>query len=138
MTVHDLLGRQGGGPSDIYISLSTLISLQKSHNLKDCGECVCVCDFFVFDCVRCSADQIRRRMAGHQCCSNPPTLDPSAGAGHVEQLCGLSTYVTGSPNAKHAIILISDIFGTYTFLWHLASLLTFFPRQQFSLLLGFY
>ena len=40
MTVHDLLGRQGGGPSDIYISLSTLISLQKSHNLKDCGECV--------------------------------------------------------------------------------------------------
>nr|XP_023891731.1 endo-1,3;1,4-beta-D-glucanase-like [Quercus suber] len=50
-------------------------------------------------------------MAGHQCCSNPPTLDPSAGAGHVEQLCGLSTYVTGSPNAKHAIILISDIFG---------------------------
>ena len=40
MTVHDLLGRQGGGPSDIYISLSTLISLQKSHNLKDCGKCV--------------------------------------------------------------------------------------------------
>ena len=116
MTVHDLLGRQGGGPSDIYISLSTLISLQKSHNLNDYGECVCVCDFFVLDCVRCSADQIRRRMAGHQCCSNPPTLDPSAGAGHVEQLCGLSTYVTGSPNAKHAIILISDIFGTYTFL----------------------
>ncbi|KAK7846293.1 endo-1 [Quercus suber] len=50
-------------------------------------------------------------MAGHQCCSNPPTLDPSAGAGHVERLCGLSTYVTGSPNAKHAIILISDVFG---------------------------
>lgn len=118
MTVQDLLGRQGGGPSDIYISLSTLISLQNSHNLKDCGECVCVCvcDFFVFDCLCCSADQIRRRMAGHQCCSNPPTLDPSAGAGHVEQLCGLSTYVTGSPNAKHAIILISDIFGTCTFL----------------------
>ena len=97
----------------------------------------CVCDFFVFDCVCCSADQIRRRMAGHQCCSNPPTLDPSAGAGHVEQLCGLSTYVTGSPNAKHAIILISDIFGTYTFLWHLPSLLTFFSEATIFTTVGF-
>lgn len=52
MTVHDLLGRQGGGPSDIYISLSTLISLQKSHNLKDCGKCVlCLWLFCVWLCV---------------------------------------------------------------------------------------
>jgi len=50
-------------------------------------------------------------MSGPQCCSNPPTLNPSAGAGHVEQLGGLSSYVSGSPDSKLAILLISDIFG---------------------------
>ncbi|KAL5541691.1 hypothetical protein UlMin_009401 [Ulmus minor] len=50
-------------------------------------------------------------MAGPQCCSNPPTLDPSCGAGHVEKLGGFKSYVTGSPNSKFAILLASDIFG---------------------------
>ncbi|KAM4116150.1 hypothetical protein ACJW30_02G028900 [Castanea mollissima] len=50
-------------------------------------------------------------MSGPQCCSNPPTLNPNAGAGHVEQLGGLSTYVSGSPNSKLAILLISDVYG---------------------------
>ncbi|XP_050240371.1 endo-1,3;1,4-beta-D-glucanase-like [Quercus robur] len=50
-------------------------------------------------------------MSGPQCCSNPPTLNPNAGAGHVEQLGGLSTYVSGSPNSKLAILLITDGFG---------------------------
>ncbi|KAE8076948.1 hypothetical protein FH972_015565 [Carpinus fangiana] len=50
-------------------------------------------------------------MSGPQCCSNPPTLNPSAGAGHVEQLGGLSSYVSGSPDSKLAILLISDVFG---------------------------
>ena len=58
----------------------------------------------------------RIRMSGPQCCSNPPTLNPNAGAGHVEQLGGLSTYVSGSPNSKLAILLISDVYGTHTFL----------------------
>ncbi|KAK9992474.1 hypothetical protein SO802_027459 [Lithocarpus litseifolius] len=49
-------------------------------------------------------------MSGPQCCSNPPTLNPNAGAGHVEQLGGLSTYVSGSPNSKLAILLISDVY----------------------------
>ena len=53
------------------------------------------------------------RMSGPQCCSNPPTLNPNAGAGHVEQLGGLSTYVSGSPNSKLAILLITDVFGTH-------------------------
>ena len=51
-------------------------------------------------------------MSGPQCCSNPPTLNPNAGAGHVEQLGGLNTYVSGSPNSKFAILLITDIFGS--------------------------
>ncbi|XP_048136184.1 endo-1,3;1,4-beta-D-glucanase-like [Rhodamnia argentea] len=50
-------------------------------------------------------------MSGPQCCENPPTLDPSSGAGHVEQLGGLDAYVIGSPDSKLAIILLSDIFG---------------------------
>ncbi|XP_040996062.1 endo-1,3;1,4-beta-D-glucanase-like [Juglans microcarpa x Juglans regia] len=50
-------------------------------------------------------------MSGPQCCSNPPILDPSAGSGHVEQLGGLTTYVSGSSDSKLAIILLSDVFG---------------------------
>ncbi|XP_057495576.1 endo-1,3;1,4-beta-D-glucanase-like [Actinidia eriantha] len=50
-------------------------------------------------------------MAGPQCCSNPPVLSSSYGAGHVEQFGGLMTYVTGSPASKYGILLISDIFG---------------------------
>ncbi|XP_018826000.1 endo-1,3;1,4-beta-D-glucanase-like [Juglans regia] len=50
-------------------------------------------------------------MSGPQCCSNPPTLNPSAGAGYVEPLGGLSSYVSGHPDSKLAIILISDVFG---------------------------
>jgi dienelactone hydrolase len=57
------------------------------------------------------ADQKIKKMSGPQCCSNPPTLNPNSGAGHVEQLGGLSTYVSGSPNSKLAILLISDVFG---------------------------
>ncbi|KAL4642652.1 hypothetical protein ACB092_02G035800 [Castanea dentata] len=52
-------------------------------------------------------------MSGPQCCSNPPTLNPNAGAGHVEQLGGLSTYVSGSPNFKLAILLITDVFEPF-------------------------
>ncbi|KAI4345552.1 hypothetical protein L6164_012663 [Bauhinia variegata] len=50
-------------------------------------------------------------MSGPECCSNPPTLSPSAGAGRVEKFGGLNTYVTGSSDSKHAILLVSDIFG---------------------------
>ncbi|GAY50626.1 hypothetical protein CUMW_128130 [Citrus unshiu] len=50
-------------------------------------------------------------MSGPQCCANPPTLNPNSGAGHVEKLGGLDTYVTGSPDSKLAALLISDIFA---------------------------
>ncbi|KAI5349690.1 PREDICTED: endo-1 [Prunus dulcis] len=50
-------------------------------------------------------------MSGPQCCSNPPTINPSSGSGHVEKLGGLDSYVTGSPDSKLAILLVSDIFG---------------------------
>nr|ACU19417.1 unknown [Glycine max] len=48
-------------------------------------------------------------MSGPECCSNPPVLNPNAGAGHVEKLAGLNSYLSGSPNSI-AILLISDIY----------------------------
>lgn len=52
---------------------------------------------------------------GSQCCQNPPTLDPSSGSGHVEQLGGLSCYIAAaSPHSKLAIILVSDVYGDYS------------------------
>ncbi|KAI9128590.1 hypothetical protein K1719_000073 [Acacia pycnantha] len=50
-------------------------------------------------------------MSGPECCSNPPTLNPNAGAGCVEKVGGIDTYVTGSANSKLAVLLISDVFG---------------------------
>ncbi|KAK4856433.1 hypothetical protein QYF36_017426 [Acer negundo] len=49
-------------------------------------------------------------MSGPQCCSNPPTLNPASGAGHVENLGGLDTYVSGLSDSKLAVFLISDAF----------------------------
>ncbi|GMN46572.1 hypothetical protein TIFTF001_015750 [Ficus carica] len=48
---------------------------------------------------------------GPHCTSNPPSLNASSGAGHVEKLGSLNSYVTGSPKSKHAIILASDVYG---------------------------
>ncbi|KAB2625317.1 beta-D-glucanase-like [Pyrus ussuriensis x Pyrus communis] len=50
-------------------------------------------------------------MASSECCSNPPTLNPSSGTGHVESLGGLDSYVTGSPDSNFAVLLISDVYG---------------------------
>ncbi|KAE9609565.1 hypothetical protein Lal_00006851 [Lupinus albus] len=50
-------------------------------------------------------------MSGAECCSNPPTLEASVGVGEVHKLGGLPSYLTGSPNSEHAILLVSDIFG---------------------------
>ncbi|CAL9222040.1 unnamed protein product [Arabidopsis halleri] len=50
-------------------------------------------------------------MSGPQCCEKPPTLNPVSGSGHVEKLGGLDAYVSGSPDSKLCVLLISDIFG---------------------------
>jgi hypothetical protein len=52
-------------------------------------------------------------MSGPQCCSNPPTLNPSAGVGHVDKFGSLNAYITGSPNSNSAVLLVSDVFGTF-------------------------
>ncbi|KAK9672051.1 hypothetical protein RND81_12G072700 [Saponaria officinalis] len=50
-------------------------------------------------------------MARVQCCENPPTLNPSSGNWHVDEIGGLKSYVSGSPDSSLAVILISDVFG---------------------------
>ncbi|MBA0647573.1 hypothetical protein Goklo_015419, partial [Gossypium klotzschianum] len=44
------------------------------------------------------------------CGSNPPILDPESGGGHVEKLADFNTYVSGSPECKHAVLLASDVY----------------------------
>ncbi|KAL5541696.1 hypothetical protein UlMin_009406, partial [Ulmus minor] len=48
------------------------------------------------------------------CLNNPPRTNGSSGAGHVEKLGSLNTYVTGSNHSKRAILLASDVFGYAT------------------------
>ncbi|KAL6971419.1 carboxymethylenebutenolidase [Sarracenia purpurea var. burkii] len=50
-------------------------------------------------------------MAGAQCCENAPTLNPSYGAGIVEDFGGLKTYISGPRDSKFAILLVADVFG---------------------------
>ncbi|GAU12020.1 hypothetical protein TSUD_196440 [Trifolium subterraneum] len=50
-------------------------------------------------------------MSGPECCSNPPTLNPNAGAGHVDKLGALNAYIAGSPNSNSAVLLVTDIYG---------------------------
>lgn len=52
-------------------------------------------------------------MSSSQCFENPPSCGAGAGAGagYVEQFASLNTYITGPPNSKRAILLISDVFG---------------------------
>ncbi|KAG5039026.1 hypothetical protein JHK86_019866 [Glycine max] len=50
-------------------------------------------------------------MSGPQCCSNPPSLNPGGGVGHVDKVGGVDSYVTGSPHSKLAVLMLSDVFG---------------------------
>ncbi|KAJ8568687.1 hypothetical protein K7X08_028220 [Anisodus acutangulus] len=51
-------------------------------------------------------------MSGPQCCENPPTLSSSSGhVGSVLEFGGFNTYVSGPSTSKHAILLVSDVYG---------------------------
>ncbi|CAJ1941220.1 unnamed protein product [Sphenostylis stenocarpa] len=52
-----------------------------------------------------------RKMVGSECYSNPPLLNASSGVGYVTNIGGVSSYVTGSPLAILAILLVSDVYG---------------------------
>ncbi|KAM7462642.1 hypothetical protein LguiA_030763 [Lonicera macranthoides] len=48
---------------------------------------------------------------GPQCCENAPTLSSSCGGGHVEEIGGVKSYVSGSLDSKLCVLLVSDVFG---------------------------
>ncbi|KAL3717509.1 hypothetical protein ACJRO7_009011 [Eucalyptus globulus] len=51
-------------------------------------------------------------MSETQCCENPPTPSTmSVGIGCVAEIGGLKAYITGPPDAKLAVLLVSDVFG---------------------------
>ncbi|KAJ1262797.1 hypothetical protein BS78_09G137000 [Paspalum vaginatum] len=51
-------------------------------------------------------------MASSHCFQNPPELDPACGGGAVvDDFGGQKAYITGSAEAKIAVVLISDAFG---------------------------
>ncbi|QCE09144.1 endo-1,3;1,4-beta-D-glucanase-like [Vigna unguiculata] len=50
-------------------------------------------------------------MVGSGCFSNAPILNASSGVGHVVNVGGVNSYVTGSPLAVLAILLVSDVYG---------------------------
>lgn len=52
-------------------------------------------------------------MSGAQCMKNPPTLNSASGVGDLQEIGGLSSYVSGSIHSKLAILLISDVFGKH-------------------------
>ncbi|KAJ4969411.1 hypothetical protein NE237_016112 [Protea cynaroides] len=53
-------------------------------------------------------------MANPQSVENAPTLSASSGEGCVQEFGGLNTYITGSPDSKVAILLVSAAFGYAT------------------------
>ncbi|XP_071742045.1 endo-1,3;1,4-beta-D-glucanase isoform X1 [Rutidosis leptorrhynchoides] len=50
-------------------------------------------------------------MSGPECCENPPALAVGEQNGEVKQIASLNSYVSGDPNSKIAVVLISDIWG---------------------------
>ena len=53
----------------------------------------------------------QKKMSGPQCCSNPPSLNPSGGGGHVNKVGGVDSYFSGSSHSKLALLMLSDVFG---------------------------
>lgn len=51
------------------------------------------------------------KMLGPHCTENPPTLSSTCGAGNIQEIGGLQTYVTGNQDSKLAILLAADAFG---------------------------
>lgn len=50
-------------------------------------------------------------MSGDECCENPPALSSNSWGGSVVEVGGIKSYFSGSPDAKRAILLVSDVYG---------------------------
>ena len=76
--------------------------------------------------VNCTICAANIAMLGSQCFENPPSLiSGSHGAGSVQELGGLRSYITGPSDSKLAIILVSDVFGKQSIFHFLSLILSF-------------
>ncbi|KAI3711878.1 hypothetical protein L1987_70427 [Smallanthus sonchifolius] len=50
-------------------------------------------------------------MSGPACCENPPGVSSFDESGEIKQIASLSSYVSGNPDSKIAVLLISDVYG---------------------------
>ncbi|KAI3775213.1 hypothetical protein L1987_49782 [Smallanthus sonchifolius] len=50
-------------------------------------------------------------MSGPECCQNPPAISSGGDSGEVLQIASLNSYVSGKPDSKIAVLLVSDVFG---------------------------
>ncbi|XP_076925333.1 endo-1,3;1,4-beta-D-glucanase-like isoform X1 [Bidens hawaiensis] len=50
-------------------------------------------------------------MSGPQCCENPPAASSGGESGEVLQIASLNSYVSGNPDSKTAVLLVTDVFG---------------------------
>ncbi|KAJ9538405.1 hypothetical protein OSB04_031138 [Centaurea solstitialis] len=50
-------------------------------------------------------------MSGSQCCENPPAPSSGGESGDLHQIASLNSYVSGNPDSKIAVLLVSDVFG---------------------------
>ncbi|KAM0017674.1 hypothetical protein Hdeb2414_s0027g00690721 [Helianthus debilis subsp. tardiflorus] len=51
------------------------------------------------------------RMSGPECCQNPPAISSGGESGELLQIGSLNSYVSGNPDSKVAVLLVSDVFG---------------------------
>ncbi|KAL9997849.1 putative dienelactone hydrolase, alpha/Beta hydrolase [Helianthus debilis subsp. tardiflorus] len=52
-----------------------------------------------------------RIMSGPECCQNPPAISSGGESGELLQIGSLNSYVSGNPDSKVAVLLVSDVFG---------------------------
>ncbi|MFS7991933.1 putative dienelactone hydrolase, alpha/Beta hydrolase [Helianthus anomalus] len=50
-------------------------------------------------------------MFGPACCDNPPGISSGEESGQIKKLASLNSYVSGNPDSKLAVLLISDAYG---------------------------
>ncbi|KAI3814825.1 hypothetical protein L1987_14470 [Smallanthus sonchifolius] len=50
-------------------------------------------------------------MSGPACCENPPGVSSGDESGEIKQIASLNSYVSGNPDSKIAVLLISDVYG---------------------------
>ncbi|KAD2394093.1 hypothetical protein E3N88_41070 [Mikania micrantha] len=52
-------------------------------------------------------------MSGPECCENPPGTSSGGESGEIKQIASLKSYVSGNPDSKLGVLLISDVYDDF-------------------------